>query len=108
MLQDAHTKKISIPVAAAVGTNTIIAGDDSRWIYVHEVIGDLAAAGNLIIRSGTTELASFALDGGQGITEIDQPGNDNVSRFECPPGDDFILEVTGGTFNGSVNYSFRY
>ena len=108
MIQDAHTRKISIPVAAAVGTNTIISGDTDRWIYVHEVIGDLAAGGNLIIRSGTTELASFVLDAGQGITEIDQPGNDNVARFECPPGEDFILEVTGGTFNGSVNYSFRY
>ncbi len=108
MLQDAHTKKISIAVAAAVGTNTIIAGDTSRWIYIHEVIGDLAGAGNLIIRSGATELASFALGAGQGITEIDQPGNDNVPRFEIKPGDDFILEVTGGTFNGSVNYSFRY
>jgi len=108
MLQDAHTKKKSIPLAAAVGTNIIVAGDDSRWIYVHEIIGDLAAAGNLIVRSGTTELASFTLDAGQGLTEQDQPGNDNVPRFECPPGEDFILEVTGGTFNGSCSYSFRY
>jgi len=108
MLQDAHTMKKSIPVAAAVGTNIIIAGDSERWIYVHLLIGDLAAGGNLIVRSGTTELASFVLDGGQGLTEQDEPGNDNVPRFMCPPGEDFILEVTGGTFNGAVNYSFRY
>lgn len=108
MLQDAHTKKKSIPVSAPVGTNTIISGADDRWIYVHLLIGDLSVGGNLIIRSGTTELASFVLDAGQGITEQDAPGNDNVARFECPPGEDFILEVTGGTFNGSCNYSFRY
>ena len=108
MLQDAHTMKKSIPVAAAVGTNIIIAGDSERCIYVHLLIGDLAAGGNLIVRSGTTELASFVLDGGQGLTEQDEPGNDNVPRFMCPPGEDFILEVTGGTFNGAVNYSFRY
>ena len=29
MLQDAHTKKITIPLAAAVGVNVIIAGDTS-------------------------------------------------------------------------------
>jgi len=108
MLQDAHTKKISIALAAAVGTNIIIAGEDERWIYIHEIIGDLAGAGNLIVRSGTTVLASFAMDAGQGLTDQDQPGNDNVPRFEIKPGDDFILEVTGGTFNGSLNYSFRY
>ncbi|MCK5020309.1 MAG: hypothetical protein KAS32_24940 [Candidatus Peribacteraceae bacterium] len=108
MLQDAHTKKTSIAVAAAVGTNTILAGDTSSWIYVHLLIGDLASAGNLIIRSGTTVLASFTLDAGQGLTEQDEPGNDNVPRFECPPGEDFILEVTGGTFSGSLNYSRRY
>lgn len=108
MLQDAHTKKISIVLAAAVGTNIILSGQSDRWIYIHELIGDLASAGNLIIRSGSTELASFTLDAGQGITEVDQSGNDNVPRFEIKPGDDFILEVTGGTFNGSLNYSFRY
>jgi len=108
MLQDAHTMKKSIAVAAAVGTNTIIAAQADAWIYVHLLIGDLGAAGNLIIRSGSTELASFTLDTGQGLTEQDEPGNDNVPRFMCPPGQAFILEVTGGTFNGSCNYSFRY
>jgi len=108
MLQDAHTRKTSIAVAAVVGTSTIIAGDVESWIYVHLLIGDLADAGNLIVRSGTTELASFTLDKGQGLTEQDEPGNDNVPRFQCPPGEDFILEVTGGTFNGSINYSRRY
>lgn len=108
MLQDAHTKKTSIVLAAEVGTNTIVAGDSSRWIYVHEIIGDLAAGGNVIVRSGTTELASFTLDAGQGLTDQDNPGNDNVPRFEIKPGDDFILEITGGTFHGSCVYSFRY
>jgi hypothetical protein len=75
MLQDAHTKKIAIPVAAGVGSNT---------------------------------LASFVLDAGQGITEQDEPGMDGVPRFECRPGEAFIIEVTGGTFNGALDYSLRY
>jgi len=108
MLQDAHTMKKSIAVAAAVGTNTIINAQPDAWIYVHLLIGDMATGGNLIIRSDSTVLASFALDTGQGLTEQDEPGNDNVPRFQCPPGEAFILEVTGGTFNGSCNYSFRY
>lgn len=108
MLQDVHSKKISIPVAAAVGSTVVIAAIDEAWIYVHELIGDLASAGNLIIKCGSRTVASFTLDAGQGITEQDEPGMDGVPRFECRPGEDFILEVTGGTFNGSCDYSIRY
>ena len=108
MLQDAHTKKTSISVAAAVGTNTIIAAEDDAYIYIHELVGDLAAGGNLTVKCGTREVAAFVLDAGQGITEQDEPGMDGAPRFECRPGEAFILEVTGGTFNGSCDYSFRY
>lgn len=105
---DAHTKKTSIPVAAKVGTTIVVAAQDDAYIYIHELIGDLASAGNLIIKCGTRTVASFTLDAGQGITEQDEPGNDGVPRFECKPGEAFSLEVTGGTFNGSCDYSFRY
>ena len=108
MIQDAHSRKISIPVAAAVGTTTVIAAQTDAWIYIHELIGDLAAAGNLIIKCGSTTVASFTLDAGQGITEQDEPGMDGVPRFQCKPGDAFVLEVTGGTFNGSCDYSYRF
>jgi hypothetical protein len=108
MIQDAHSRKISIPVTAPIGDTTVIAAVDGAWIYVHELIGDLAGAGNLIIKSGTTTLASFTLDAGQGITEQDEPGDDNGPRFMCKPGDAFILTVTGGTFNGACHYSLRY
>lgn len=108
MLQDVHTKKISIPVAAAVGTSIIVAGTADRYIYIHELIGDLASAGNLTIMAGSRTLAAFVLDAGQGITEQDEPGMDGAPRFECRPGEDFILVVTGGTFNGALDYSFRY
>jgi hypothetical protein len=108
MLQDAHTKKISIAVAAAVGTTTVVAAETDAYIYIHELIGDLASAGNLIIKCGTRTVASFTLDAGQGITEQDEPGMDGAPRFECRPGEDFTLEVSGGTFNGSCDYSYRY
>lgn len=108
MLQDAHAKKISIPVSATVGSNTIVAADSNAYIYIHELIGDLASAGNLIVKAGSRTLASFTLDAGQGITEQDEPGMDGVARFECRPGEAFILEVTGGTFNGALDYSLRY
>ena len=108
MLQDSHSKKIAASVAALIGSNTIVAAQDDAYIYVHELIGDLAAGGNLIIKAGTRTLASFTLDAGQGITEQDEPGMDGVPRFECKPGEAFILEVTGGTFNGALDYSLRY
>jgi len=108
MLQDAHTKKTSAGVTAPIGTTEIVAAKTDAYIYVHELIGDLAAAGNLTILAGVRELATFTLDKGQGITEQDEPGMDGVPRFECKPGEAFNLTVTGGTFSGSIDYSFRY
>lgn len=109
MLQDLHERKIAAPVTAPVGTTTVIAATtDDSWIYIHELVGDLAAAGNLDIKCGSTTVASFTLDQGQGITLQDEPGEDGRPRFECKPGDAFSLVVTGGTFNGAVHYSYRY
>lgn len=108
MLQDAHSKKIAIPVTAPAGSTELVAAEPDAYIYIHQLIGDLTGAGNLIIKAGTRTLASFVLDEGQGITEQDEPGMDGVSRFECRPGEAFIIEVTGGTFNGALDYSLRY
>lgn len=108
LLQDAHTKKISIPVTAPIGTNIVVASNPNAYIYIHELIGDLGAAGNLTVMAGSRTLAAFTLDAGQGITEQDEPGMDGVPRFECKPGEDFKLVVTGGTFNGALDYSLRY
>jgi len=107
-LQDAHTRKKSIPVEVEVGTETVIAAVDGAWIYVHELMGDLAVGGDLTVLSGSTILGKFSLDAGQGITLQDEPGEDNRPRFECKPGDDFVLTVTGGTFTGTCHYSLRY
>ena len=108
MIQDVHSAKTSIGVSAAPGTNIIIAGAADSWIYIHELMGDMSAAGDLTVKSGTNTLATFTLDQGQGLTESDEPGNDNVARFKCPPGQDFVLVVTVGTFVGTVDYSRRY
>ena len=108
MLQDAHTRKISIPVEAEAGDTVVIANVPGAWIYVHELIGDLSSDGTLEVLSGSAVLAKFTLDEGQGITEQDEAGEDNRPRFECKPGDDFILRVTGGTFIGACHYSLRY
>jgi hypothetical protein len=108
MIQDAHARKISIPVSAAAGDTTVVAAVPGAWIYIHELIGDLSAAGTLVIKSGSTSLGSFELADGQGLTLQDQPGNDNVPRFYIKPGENFVLTTTGGTFKGSCNYSLRY
>jgi hypothetical protein len=108
MLQDAHSKKTSVPVTAPVGTTELVAAQTDAYIYVHELIGDLASAGNLTIMAGARTLAAFTLDAGQGITEQDEPGMDGVPRFECKPGENLSLVVTGGTFNGALDYSIRY
>jgi hypothetical protein len=108
MLHDAHAKKVSIAVAAPIGTTTLVAAQADAYIYVHELIGDLASAGNLTVMAGDRVLAAFTLDEGQGITEQDEPGMAGVPRFECRPGEAFKVVVTGGTFNGALDYSLRY
>ena len=110
MLQDVHTRKISIPVTTTgSGDNTVIAAVAGAWIYVHELIGDLDANDTLSVKAGSTILGTFDLTAGQGITLTDEPGEDNRPRFECKPGDAFILNITGaGIFKGSCHYSLRY
>lgn len=109
MLQDVHTRKLSIPVTAVPGANTVIAAVPGAWIYVHEIIGDLDVGGTITVKSGSTSLGSFALDAGQGLTVGDEPGEDNRPRFECKPGDAFVLTLSASsTFIGSVHYSLRY
>ncbi len=108
MLQDAHTRKINIPVVAPVGTTAVVLAIPHAWIYIHELIGDLEANGTLDIECGTRNVGTFRLDSGQGITLQDEPGEDNRPRFECKPGEDFRLLVSGGTFNGAISYSIRY
>ena len=107
MLQDAHSAKIAAGFTAPIGDTTVIAGIADTWIYVHEIIGDLQAAGNVTVKAGSRTLATFTLDQGQGITLTDEPGNDNVPRFVCRPGEGLVLSVTGGSFVGAVDYSLR-
>lgn len=113
MLQGTHGRKISIPVSAPVGDTTLIAAQTDKWIYIHELMGDLASAGTLSVIAKTvadveTILATYDLDAGQGLTTQDEPGEDNRPRFEFKPGQRVILRVTGGTFTGSCHYSFGH
>jgi hypothetical protein len=107
-LQDLHTAKVSIQVSAPAGTNIVIPAQTNAWIYIHELIGDMTANGTLVIECGTRVQGVFTLDAGQGLTEQDEPGMDGVPRFMCRPGEDFVLKPTGGTFQGSCDYSYRY
>jgi len=112
MLQDAHSRKISEKATAPVGDTIIIPFVADEWHYVHELIGDLAASGTLTvlaINQSAVErvLGEFNLGDGQGITLQDEPGEDNRPRFELKPGEDFVLRVTGGEFEGSVHWSIR-
>jgi len=117
MLQDAHSRKVSIPVSAPVGDTVIVlaeavTGDFDHWTYLHELMGDLAVTGVLsvvAINQAAAEriLATYNLDAGQGLTVSDEPGEDNRPRFEFFPGEDIVLRVTGGTFTGAAHYSIR-
>lgn len=110
MLQGVHGRKISIPVSAPVGDTDIIAAIANTWIYIHALMGDLGVTGTISIIGKTAAgveriLATYDLDAGQGLTEQDEPGEDNRPRFEFKPGEKVVLRVTGGTFTGSCHYS---
>lgn len=114
MLQDVHTRKISVAVSAAPGDTVLIARDltTPAWHYIHELIGDLSAAGTvsvIAIDSNATEhiLGTFNLADGQGLTLQDEPGEDNRPRFEFNPDQNAVLRCVTGTFIGSMHYSLR-
>ena len=115
MLQDAHSRKVAVPISAGMGDTVLIGRDltDPAWHYIHEIIGDLSVAGTveiLAIDSDSTEhaLATFELADGQGLTLQDEPGEDNRPRFEFNPDQDAVMRVSAGTFKGGLHYSIRY
>lgn len=115
MLQDASSRHISSAISAAAGDTVLIARDPTTpaWNYIHEIIGDLSAAGTMsiiAIDADTTEhiLGTFTLADGQGLTLQDEPGQDNRPRFEFNPGQNAVMRTSGGTFVGSMDRSIRY
>lgn len=115
MLQDASSRHISSAINAPIGDTVLITRDPDTpaWNYIHEIIGDLSAAGTMqiiAIDSDTTEhvLGTFELGDGQGLTLQDEPGQDNRPRFEFNPDQNAVMRTTGGTFKGSLDRSIRY
>lgn len=110
MLTDIHEGKINEEVSVnSSGDNVVVSATPDSWIYVHELIGDAVAPVTLTVKAGSRVLAEFTLGGGQGLTLDDVPGDDGVPRFKCLPGEDFILNLSGGVqFTGAIQYSRRY
>jgi len=113
MLQDAHSSKISEAVSAPVGDTVIIAAAADAWNYIHELIGDLSAAGTMSViainlANAERVLGIFQLADGQGLTLQDTPGEDGRPRFEFRPGERAVIRTTSGTFTGSVHRSIRF
>jgi hypothetical protein len=114
MLQDVHSRKIKEPISAPAGDTVLVARDltTPAWNYIHEIIGDMSAAGTMsiiAIDSDATEhvLATFTLADGQGLTLQDEPGEDNRPRFEFNPDQNAVMRTVGGTFTGAMDRSIR-
>lgn len=114
MLQDASSRKISSAINAPVGDTVLIARDNTTpaWNYIHEIIGDLSAAGSvsiIAIKSNLTEtiLGTFNLADGQGLTLQNEYGQEGRPRFEFAPDENAVMRTTGGTFIGSMDRSVR-
>ena len=112
-LQDAHSRTISSAVSAPIGDTVIIAAATDAWNYIHELIGDLSAAGTMSviainIADAERILGTFQLADGQGLTLQDTPGEDGRPRFEFRPGERAVLRTTGGTFTGALSRSIRH
>lgn len=112
MLQDAHSRKIKEPISAAAGDTILIPRNPDAWNYIHEIIGDLSAAGTVEILGidaddNEESMATFTLADGQGLTLQDEPGEDNRPRFEFRPDQDAVMRTGGGTFIGALDRSVR-
>lgn len=113
MLQDASSRHISEAISAPAGDTVLIAANPEAWNYIHEIIGDLSAAGSMsiiAIDADTTEhiLGTFNLGDGQGLTLQDEPGQGGRPRFEFNPGQSAVMRTSGGDFSGSMDRSIRY
>lgn len=112
MLQDAHSRKIKEPIDAPAGDTVLIPRNPEAWNYIHEIIGDLSAAGTMqIIGIDSDEneeiMGTFNLADGQGLTLQDEPGEDNRPRFEFRPDQDAVMRCSGGDFIGAMDRSIR-
>lgn len=112
MLQDAHSRKISVAISATAGDTIVIPRNADEWHYIHEIIGDLSAAGTMSVvaidaSAGERILGTFTLADGQGLTLQDEPGEDNRPRFEFRPDENAVIRTSGGTFVGSLHWSKR-
>lgn len=112
MLQDAHSRKISAAVSAPAGDTIVIPFVANEWHYIHELIGDMSAAGSISVvaidqSAGERVLGTWTLADGQGLTLQDEPGEDNRPRFEFMPGEDAVLRTVSGTFSGGIHWSIR-
>lgn len=113
MLQDAHSRKISEAVVAPAGDTIIIPFSTDEWHYIHELIGDMSAAGSVEVvaidqDAAERSLGKWNLADGQGLTLQDEPGEDNRPRFEFKPGENAVLRTVGGSFTGGLHWSIRY
>lgn len=112
MLQDAHSRKIAAAVSAPAGDTVVVPYTANQWHYIHEIIGDMSAAGTVsvvAINQSAAEriLGTWTLADAQGLTLQDEPGEDNRPRFEFMPGEDAVLRTSGGTFIGGIHWSIR-
>lgn len=114
MLQDVHTRKIRSAISAPAGDTILIARDltTPAWNYIHEIIGDLSAAGTVSIVAINLDaseeiLGTFALSDGQGLTLQDEPGEDNRPRFEFNPHQNAVMRTAGADFIGGLHWSKR-
>lgn len=110
MRYNTHTEPKKVPLDFnTVGDNILISGQPDCWIYVHKIMGDSDTDVFLQVKSGSTVVSNFDLSQNQGITIGDSPENEEVPAFQCPPGEDFVINL-GSTarFVGEMVYSYKY
>jgi len=114
MLQDSSSRHISSAISAPAGDTVLIARDlaTPAWNYIHEIVGDLSAAGSMqiiAVDSDSTEtiLGTFELADGQGLTLQDVTGQPGRPRFEFNPDQNAVMRTVGGTFTGTMARSIR-
>lgn len=107
MMYNISGHKYTQAFTATGADSVVIAGQAGKAIFVHEIIGSNSLAGTVSVKNGTTILDTQALQANQGITWSNIANLESEPRFIATPGNDLRMDVSAGTFTGSIAYSFR-
>lgn len=106
MLFNLAGAQVRAPFTSTTNT-TVVPAVAGKSIFVYEIIGSNSLAGTVDIKSGSTIMATEALQANQGITWSALANMEGEPRFATKPGEALVVNSSTGTFTGDIQYAYR-